>query len=79
MHSTEVDYDVIVLGGGGADSIVAGTGNDSIDGGSGNERITRGGSWWYGPERQVADDLATKPRDTRVVYIGFRCARDLRR
>jgi formylglycine-generating enzyme required for sulfatase activity len=46
-----------------------------VDGGSGNERITRGGSWWYGPERQVADDVATKPRDTRVVYIGFRCVK----
>ena len=46
-----------------------------VDGGAGNERITRGGSWWYGPERQVADDVATKPRDTRVVYIGFRCVK----
>jgi formylglycine-generating enzyme required for sulfatase activity len=46
-----------------------------VNGGTGNERITRGGSWWYGPERQVADDLATKPRDTRVVYIGFRCVK----
>ena len=23
----------------------------------------------------MADDLATKPRDTRVVYIGFRCVK----
>ncbi len=46
-----------------------------VDGGTGNERITRGGSWWYGPERQVAEDVATKPRDTRVVYIGFRCVK----
>jgi formylglycine-generating enzyme required for sulfatase activity len=46
-----------------------------VDGGTGNERITRGGSWWYGPERQVADDVATKPRETRVVYIGFRCVK----
>jgi len=44
-----------------------------VDGGKGDQRITRGGSWWYGPERQREDDLATKPRDTRVAYIGFRC------
>lgn len=44
--------------------------------GSGNERVTRGASWWYGPERQREDDIATKPRDTRVAYIGFRCVRD---
>jgi formylglycine-generating enzyme len=42
-----------------------------------NERITRGGSWWYGPERQVENDVATKPADTRVAYIGFRCVQDL--
>jgi len=42
-----------------------------------NERITRGGSWWYGPERQVESDVATKPADTRVGYIGFRCVQDL--
>ncbi len=46
-----------------------------IDTGSGNERITRSSSWWYGPERQQESDIATKPRDTRVVYIGFRCVR----
>ncbi|MEY3970079.1 MAG: hypothetical protein RL617_1092, partial [Pseudomonadota bacterium] len=28
------------------------------------------------PERQREDDIATKPRDTRVAYIGFRCVRD---
>ena len=44
-----------------------------VDGGQGDQRITRGGSWWYGPERQVESDLAIKPRDTRVAYIGFRC------
>jgi len=46
-----------------------------VDGGSGDERITRGGSWWYGPERQMAADVATKPLNTRVVYIGFRCVK----
>jgi len=49
-----------------------------VDGGSGQERITRGASWWYGPERQIESDLATKPMDTRVAYIGFRCVRDVR-
>lgn len=44
-----------------------------VDSGAGQERVTRGASWWYGPQRQRADDVATKPRDTRVVYIGFRC------
>ena len=44
-----------------------------VDTGSGDERITRGASWWYDASRQVADDVATKPRDTRVGYVGFRC------
>jgi sulfatase modifying factor 1 len=44
-----------------------------VDTGNGEERVTRGGSWWYDASRQVADDLATKPKDTRVGYIGFRC------
>jgi len=44
-----------------------------VDSGAGQERVTRGASWWYGPERQREEDVATKPRDTRVVYIGFRC------
>jgi len=48
-----------------------------VDGGHGDARITRGGSWWYGPERQMAEDVATKPRDARVVYIGFRCVKPL--
>ena len=46
------------------------------DGGA-TEKRTRGGSWWYGAERMRADDLATKPMDMAVVYIGFRCAKDL--
>ncbi len=46
-----------------------------VDTGDSNERITRSSSWWYGPERQRESDVATKPRDTRVVYIGFRCVR----
>ena len=44
-----------------------------VDSGVTASPITRGASWWYGPERQVEDDVATKPMDTAVVYIGFRC------
>jgi formylglycine-generating enzyme required for sulfatase activity len=44
-----------------------------VDTGQGDERVTRGGSWWYDATRQVIDDLATKPKDTLVAYVGFRC------
>ena len=44
--------------------------------GSGRIQGTRGGSWWYGAGRMHKDDTASKPRDTAVVYIGFRCAVD---
>jgi formylglycine-generating enzyme required for sulfatase activity len=47
-----------------------------VDSGSVGEQVTRGGSWWYGARRMHRTDRATKPRDTAVVYIGFRCARD---
>jgi formylglycine-generating enzyme len=40
------------------------------------EKRTRGGSWWYGAFRMKAGDVATKPRDMAVVYIGFRCVKD---
>jgi formylglycine-generating enzyme required for sulfatase activity len=40
-----------------------------------SERRTRGGSWWYGAAQMRADHLQSKPADTAVVYIGFRCAR----
>lgn len=43
-----------------------------VDSGNGDERITRGGSWWYNASKQLANDIATKPKDTRVGYIGFR-------
>lgn len=39
------------------------------------ERRTRGGSWWYGAAQMQADHLQSKPADTAVVYIGWRCAR----
>ncbi|WP_418319960.1 formylglycine-generating enzyme family protein [Piscinibacter sakaiensis] len=38
-------------------------------------RRTRGGSWWYGAEQMRASHLQSKPPDTAVVYIGFRCVR----
>lgn len=46
--------------------------------GSRVEKSTRGGSWWYGSFRMKADDYATKPKDMAVVYIGFRCAKNLK-
>lgn len=42
-----------------------------------NSKGIRGGSWWYGRAQMQADYKATKPRDMAVVYIGFRCARDV--
>lgn len=41
------------------------------------ERRTRGGSWWYGQAQMRAEHLQSKPADTAVVYIGFRCVRAL--
>jgi formylglycine-generating enzyme required for sulfatase activity len=45
------------------------------DGGTDAARPTRGGSWWYGAAQMHRDHLQTKPADTAVVYIGFRCAK----
>jgi formylglycine-generating enzyme required for sulfatase activity len=45
------------------------------DAGANSERRTRGGSWWYGQAQMRADHLQSKPADTAVVYIGFRCLR----
>lgn len=42
-----------------------------------DDKGTRGGSWWYGASRMQSDDRATKPRNMAVVYIGFRCVKDL--
>lgn len=47
------------------------------DGGTDAARPTRGGSWWYGAAQMHRDHLQTKPADTAVVYIGFRCAKSL--
>ena len=49
-----------------------------IDTKSGTEQITRGASWWYGPENQLESNLASKPADTKVAYVGFRCVRDIK-
>jgi sulfatase modifying factor 1 len=49
-----------------------------VDAGDGNEKRTRGGSWWYGAAQMEADHVANKPADFTAVYIGFRCARDLK-
>ena len=49
---------------------------DDGKGGSG-ARPTRGGSWWYGEDQMRRDHLQTKPEDTAVVYLGFRCAVEL--
>ncbi len=42
-------------------------------------RRTRGGSWWYMPSQMRADYVESKPGDYAVAYIGFRCARSVRR
>lgn len=47
--------------------------------GPGPEQRTRGGSWWYGPESMRNDHVQTKPATMSAVYIGFRCARDVKR
>lgn len=47
------------------------------DGGSDAARPTRGGSWWYGAAQMHRDHLQSKPSETAVVYIGFRCAKSL--
>ena len=44
--------------------------------GASTEKGTRGGSWWYGAFRMKSGDVATKPRDMAVVYIGLRCVKD---
>lgn len=47
-----------------------------VDSGGAQDKRTRGGSWWYGAASMRDDHQQSKPRDTAVVYIGFRCARD---
>jgi len=52
--------------------------DEPVGAGSDVERRTRGGSWWYGQAQMQADHQQSKPADTAVVYIGFRCARPAR-
>jgi formylglycine-generating enzyme required for sulfatase activity len=47
-----------------------------VDSGGAADKRTRGGSWWYGAASMRDGHRQSKPRDTAVVYIGFRCARD---
>lgn len=49
-----------------------------VDSGPGPDKRTRGGSWWYGASQMRPDYPQSKPADTAVIYIGFRCARSLR-
>jgi formylglycine-generating enzyme required for sulfatase activity len=46
-----------------------------VDSGPGPQKRTRGGSWWYGAAQMRDEHVESKPFDTAVVYIGFRCAR----
>ncbi|MBY0408999.1 MAG: formylglycine-generating enzyme family protein [Burkholderiaceae bacterium] len=49
---------------------------DEPPGGKGSDsRLTRGGSWWYGAAQMRADHLQSKPGNTAVTYIGFRCVK----
>ena len=48
-----------------------------VENGDDRQKGTRGGSWWYGSTHMQADYDATKPRDMAVVYIGFRCVKDI--
>jgi sulfatase modifying factor 1 len=45
---------------------------------NGEEVLTAGGSWWYGPDKTMAEAVQWKPADFYAVYIGFRCAYDVR-
>lgn len=44
----------------------------------GEEALTAGGSWWYGPEQSRAESAQWKAADFYAVYVGFRCAYDVR-
>jgi len=47
-----------------------------VDSGPAPDKRTRGGSWWYGAGPMRDSHVQSKPANTSVVYIGFRCARD---
>jgi formylglycine-generating enzyme required for sulfatase activity len=44
----------------------------------GSDALTAGGSWWYGPSYTQASAAQWKPTDLYAVYIGFRCAYELK-
>jgi formylglycine-generating enzyme required for sulfatase activity len=48
-----------------------------VDTGDSETKRTRGGSWWYGEHQMRRDHIASKPRNMAVVYIGFRCVKDV--
>jgi formylglycine-generating enzyme required for sulfatase activity len=48
-----------------------------VNTGNGSQQGTRGGSWWYGADKMRPNHKASKPRDMAVVYIGFRCVKDI--
>jgi formylglycine-generating enzyme required for sulfatase activity len=43
-----------------------------------SDKRTRGGSWWYGAASMLDSHVQSKPAQMSAVYIGFRCARDVR-
>jgi formylglycine-generating enzyme len=47
-----------------------------VNSGQSTDKRTRGGSWWYGSVSMRDSHHQSKPADTAVVYIGFRCAKD---
>ncbi|NJS36943.1 MAG: formylglycine-generating enzyme family protein [Brachymonas sp.] len=49
-----------------------------VDSGAAEMKRTRGGSWWYGAASMKDDHQQSKPASMSAVYIGFRCARDVR-
>jgi formylglycine-generating enzyme required for sulfatase activity len=55
-----------------------GTARQGVNSESVDSKVTAGGSWWYEAFRMHRDDRAVKSRDTAVVYIGCRCAPDVR-
>lgn len=44
----------------------------------GDDALTAGGSWWYGPEMTRAEGAQWKAQSFYAVYIGFRCAYDVK-
>jgi formylglycine-generating enzyme len=49
-----------------------------VNSGSGSDKRTRGGSWWYGAQSMTDAHAQSKSATMSAVYIGFRCARDVR-